>query len=209
MSERKKVILNKRDTAFVLGVSIVTLNNWDIAPFKKTGRIIFYNLKDVIAYWRNKEKKRETPLTDERTRLTRIQADKAEREFELLKNKLHDSDIVKSVWSDIVLRFRSRLLAVPAKLSLGLCNKTEPNKIESIIQKEVLQVLEELQKYKASDYSITDDNLLSDDLENELQIIPKKVVKKKSTVKKTTKKTAKKKRTLKKVVKKKAVRKKK
>lgn len=195
MPARKQIILNTKDTANILGISARAFAEWGIEPVNKKGTQVFYDLKKVIAYWKDKDKKKEKPLTEERTRLTRIQADKAEYELELFKNKLHDAKVIKSVWSDQILRFRARLLAMPAKLSLNLCNKTEPNKIELIIRKEVLEVLDELQKYKSSDYTITDDSLLTDDSENEIQQIPKKAASKKTTKKKkaASKKTIRKK----------------
>ena len=106
MSEFKKVILNTKDTANILGISARVFSGWPVEPVSKKSNEVFYDLKQVIAFWKNREKAKEKPLTEERTRLTRIQADKAEHELSLFKNDLHSAKIIKQVWSDQILRFR-------------------------------------------------------------------------------------------------------
>ena len=72
-----------------------------------------------IRYLRSLSKGRNTSsgdLNDERTRLTKAQADRAELELQEKENELISTDVIKTIWSDYVANVRSKLLALPSKL---------------------------------------------------------------------------------------------
>ena len=83
-------------------------------------------------------------LQEERTRLTKVQADKAELELEELEKVLIAAEDVKSVWSDYISNIRSKLLSLPSKLG-HLVQATESYaEAEQILKEAMYEVLEEL-----------------------------------------------------------------
>ena len=83
-------------------------------------------------------------LQEERTRLTKVQADKAELELEELETVLIAAEDVESVWSDYISNIRSKLLSLPSKLG-HLVQATESYaEAEQILKEAMYEVLEEL-----------------------------------------------------------------
>lgn len=92
-------------------------------------------------------------LIEERTRLTRIQADRKELELKVAQGKLIDVDIAMSLWGMVVQAIRSKLLALPSKqapLMLG-CNSL--SELQDVGEKQVNEVLEELGNPDLKKYS--------------------------------------------------------
>ena len=83
-------------------------------------------------------------LQEERTRLTKVQADKAELELEELEKVLIAAEDVESVWTDYISNIRSKLLSLPSKLG-HLVQATESYaEAEQILKEAMYEVLEEL-----------------------------------------------------------------
>ena len=59
----------------------------------------------------------------------------------------HESDVVRIV-SNMNYNFKSKLMAIPSKISVQLLNKNNQLEIEDILKKAVINVLEELVDYK-------------------------------------------------------------
>lgn len=91
-------------------------------------------------------------LTEERTRLTKVQADIAELELAISKGKLVPVEIAGKLWEKIIIAFRAKLLVLPTKLAPVLTGKKSTGKIKEIIEKYVKEVLEELTTIDASNY---------------------------------------------------------
>jgi len=82
-------------------------------------------------------------LTDERARLTKVQADIAILEYEKTTGQLLEKDEVISAWKAMIMACRSRLLSIPTKaapLIEGL-NKRES---QHVLEKMVWEALNEL-----------------------------------------------------------------
>lgn len=83
-------------------------------------------------------------LNEERTRLTKAQADRAELELQEIEADLISTDTIKTIWSDYVSNVRSKLLALPSKLGhLTQASETYAE-AEAIIKEAVYECLEEL-----------------------------------------------------------------
>mgnify|MGYP003111865313 FL=1 len=83
-------------------------------------------------------------LNEERTRLTKAQADRAELELQEKEADLISSDTIKTVWSDYVSNVRSKLLALPSKLGHLTQAAETYAEAEAIIKEAVYECLEEL-----------------------------------------------------------------
>ena len=100
-----------------------------------------------IRYLRTLSKGKNTnsgDLNEERTRLTKAQADRAELELQEIESDLVSTDTIKTIWSDYVSNVRSKLLALPSKLGhLTQASETYAE-AEAIIKEAVYECLEEL-----------------------------------------------------------------
>ena len=83
-------------------------------------------------------------LNEERTRLTKAQADRAELELQEKEGDLISSDVIKTIWSDYVSNTRSKLLALPSKLGHLTQAAESYAEAEAIIKAAVYECLEEL-----------------------------------------------------------------
>lgn len=83
-------------------------------------------------------------LNEERTRLTKAQADRAELELQEKEGDLISSDVIKTIWSDYVSNVRSKLLALPSKLGHLTQAAESYAEAEAIIKESVYECLEEL-----------------------------------------------------------------
>ena len=83
-------------------------------------------------------------LNEERTRLTKAQADRAELELQEKEGDLISSDVIKTIWSDYVGNVRSKLLALPSKLGHLTQAAESYAEAEAIIKEAVYECLEEL-----------------------------------------------------------------
>ena len=100
-----------------------------------------------IRYLRSLSKGKNTnsgDLNEERTRLTKAQADKAELELQEKENELISTDLIKTIWSDYVSNVRSKLLALPSKLGHLTQAAETYAEAEAIIKESIYECLEEL-----------------------------------------------------------------
>lgn len=87
-------------------------------------------------------------LATEKLRLLKAQAEKAELELEVLKDKYIEVSEVEFEWSNLVLIFRARMLAIPSKLVRSLAAAgSDFAKIEQILEDEIYDALTELSKH--------------------------------------------------------------
>ena len=83
-------------------------------------------------------------LTVERSRLTKLQADKAELELKKLRGEVVVIEDVAAAVGTEYSRVRSRLLSISSKLAQPLSNETNPALVKDEIDREVFEALEEL-----------------------------------------------------------------
>ncbi|MCZ8520140.1 MULTISPECIES: hypothetical protein [Paenibacillus] len=83
----------------------------------------------------------------ERALHERAKREKAELELAVKRGDLHRSEDVEFVMNDMVAAFRSRILALPSKLSPQLIGKMDLAVIQSLLTQEVHEALTELSDY--------------------------------------------------------------
>ena len=94
---------------------------------------------------------------DETAELKRADKDLKEYKLQILKKEYHhESDVVRIV-SNMNYNFKSKLMAIPSKISVQLLNKNNQLEIEDILKKAVINVLEELVDYKYEESEFGED----------------------------------------------------
>jgi phage terminase Nu1 subunit (DNA packaging protein) len=132
------------------GIPEKTIYNW-----KKNGivpesddltiiiRAIIAHLKGEIEGLRDKNKGKDS-LYEEKTRLTKAQADKVELENAVTEGELMLAAEVGKTWGNVITACKSRLLAIPIKLAHEVSVLDDPIQIQEIIESEIYEALIEL-----------------------------------------------------------------
>lgn len=82
--------------------------------------------------------------TQERALLVKAKREREELELRQQKGELHEAEQIRSVVTDMLMRFKSRLMAIPAKQSPILSKKTDQTEIFSILKAATDEALLEL-----------------------------------------------------------------
>ena len=102
-----------------------------------------------IRYLRSLSKGKNTSsgdLNDERTRLTKAQADRAELELQEKENILISTEIVEKEWVSYISNIRSKLLGLPTKLGHNILTADDYNQAENMIKDAIIDLLTELEE---------------------------------------------------------------
>ena len=136
--------LNQQQAAQLIGVTSRTLRDWSDAPRNKDGS---YHGPDLVQ-WLLARKGTDTDFDDQRQRLAAAQAEKVEHENAIRRGELADLRDVARVWDDGVSAARSKLLALPTKVSPQLVNIADANVIATAVRTEIYAALAELADYE-------------------------------------------------------------
>lgn len=82
-----------------------------------------------------------------RSRLTGAKADMAQIQAETMKGNYHEAGAVEAVWTDMLMNCRSKLLALPTKLTQRLRKESDAVKIKAILEASIHEALNELAEY--------------------------------------------------------------
>ncbi|WKT76963.1 hypothetical protein [Lysinibacillus fusiformis] len=88
--------------------------------------------------------------------------EKAEIELAHIKKEMHSSGEVEEVMNNMMMNFRQRMLAIPSVCAPFLVNRTEPKYIETILEQNVNEALNELSEY--------DPSMFVDDVEDIVEV---------------------------------------
>lgn len=80
--------------------------------------------------------------------LKRSKADIAMLQLNELEGKIHRSEDVEAVMTDLVYAIRSMLIALPGRLAVDVSSVTSAQEASEVIKKEVYKILNELSEYK-------------------------------------------------------------
>jgi len=126
----------------------------DIVPEPKNGKVPFIkSIQDLFAY---KDKlisgSGNLSLTDERTRLTALQADKVNFQLEVLRKEYLKTEDVIHKWEQIISVCKSRLMSIGAKLApYSILCKTA-TEAKELYDRELFDACNELRNIKASEF---------------------------------------------------------
>lgn len=112
-----------------------------------------YDLKTVTHEYINYLRNNSTAETSvdyntERAKLVRAKRESQELELRLRREELHEAAEIEQVMTDILVKFKTRLMAIPAKLSPILTKKKDQTEIFMIIKKAIDETLEELSDFR-------------------------------------------------------------
>lgn len=99
----------------------------------------------------NAELEDELDLETEKAKHERIKRHMSELKYALMKGEVHKASDVQRVMTDMLVNFKSKLLAVPSKLTPQLVQR-DKSYIENLLTDEIDEVLTELSNYNAADF---------------------------------------------------------
>ena len=83
-------------------------------------------------------------ITEEKTRLTKAQADKAQLDVAVIEGKLVPTDQVENTWNNYIANCRGKLLTIPNKITHLVLASEDFAEIEKIIKNAIYEALQEL-----------------------------------------------------------------
>lgn len=95
-----------------------------------------------------KDTEQESKKLEAEADLKRSKADMAALQLKELEGKMHRSEDVEAVTTDLVYTIRSMLTALPGRLAVDVVGAATPAEASEVIRSEVYKVLEELAGYK-------------------------------------------------------------
>lgn len=116
-----------------------------VVPPVSGGKIDFVEAsKKLIEYYRKRaETGGSLSLTDERTRLTRINADRKQLELEKMRGETIDTERAQQVWAAVMQNVVNKLELLPAKLPPMAYGLTIPE-IKALVEKMLYEVRNEI-----------------------------------------------------------------
>jgi phage terminase Nu1 subunit (DNA packaging protein) len=114
----------------------------------EAGPTVFAFVKYVYST-RSKGSSASSSIDAEKLRLTKAQADMAEYKAATQRGELHEGEDVRRVLSDMLVRFRSRILSMPTKIA-GMVQGRELAEAEAIVRDLCREALQELSEYNPS-----------------------------------------------------------
>lgn len=108
-----------------------------------------YDLQQCVLRYIVYLRRGSSELNDEKTKLTKAKREAAEYENDLLKGNLHRTEDIEKGLKTIFLNIRSRMLALPAKLSPELSTMSgDQGKIFDRLKGGIDEALEEISDYR-------------------------------------------------------------
>lgn len=96
---------------------------------------------------KNPEAEEKVDYNTERAKLVRAKRENQELDLQLRKNELHTTEDIEKIVTDTLVNFRTRLLAIPAKLSPILAKKKDQTEIFKLMKAAIDETLEELSDF--------------------------------------------------------------
>lgn len=148
------MIVNQKQLAECLGISSRRVRQLrEEGLFKLTqegkGYSLEKSIQEYIEYKVNAETGRRASISKEEVQ---AEHEEVKKQISLLKlrrlrRELHEASDVEAFLTDMLLRFKNRLLSVPSRLAMQIAGESDINEIIQIIKKELGVVLEELSEY--------------------------------------------------------------
>lgn len=136
------------------------------------GKYVLYpSIQKYIAYVKTAYESKDEPdrdidYEDERALHERIKREIAEINLAKIKGEVHESKDVEAVMNNMLANFRARMIGVPAKVAPMLIARDNIAVIQSYIEKEILEALEELSEYDPEIF-LSDEYIAIDDYDEE------------------------------------------
>ena len=90
-------------------------------------------------------------IKEHQTRLVKAKADKEEVVAALAKAQVYDAKDVELLWNDMVTKTKTKIFALPTKLSPILQEETDLSSIKELLDKAIRDALTEMSEYEQSE----------------------------------------------------------
>lgn len=149
------MVVNQKELAQCLGVSTRRIRQlreeglFQRGEENAKGYNLEHCIQEYIDYKVNAETGRRASVSKEEVQAEHEEIKKQISVLKLrkLKRELHEASNVELFLTNMLSRFRNRLLEMPPKLALLVVGMEDQNEIIQVIKKEVLATLEELSEY--------------------------------------------------------------
>lgn len=153
---------NARVIAQVLGLTERRVRQLRDEEVIKPSRGDFYELiptiQAYIGYLKGQNGGGQADYKIERSKLVRAKRMNEELDLQVKSHELHSAAIVEQVVSDMLVCFKSRMMAIPSKVSPQLSKMTDKNDIYDLIKKNIDEALMELSDFKSAMEVMEDDS---------------------------------------------------
>jgi phage terminase Nu1 subunit (DNA packaging protein) len=109
------------------------VNSFELAP----------TIQSYVKYLQDRIEGR-TDQKSESARLTKLRADKAEKELAQINSELIKSDLAMMAWGTVIQNIRTKLISIPNKAAPLVVGLKSPAEIDSLLKKMVYEILNEL-----------------------------------------------------------------
>lgn len=96
---------------------------------------------------KNPEAEDKVDYNTERAKLVRAKRESQELELQVRKNEIHTTEDVEKALTDMLVNFRTKLMAIPAKLSPIMAKKKDQTEIFKLLKAAIDETLEELSDF--------------------------------------------------------------
>tara|TARA_B110000091_G_scaffold73069_1_gene80512 strand:- start:55 stop:555 length:501 start_codon:yes stop_codon:yes gene_type:complete len=137
--------LNRTNTATELDVSLTTLDYWRRkgCPYTKEGKTVFFELEE-LQEWLDDRSGGELNYTQERAKLTKLQAEKVSLELDQQRGSLIPMELAIATWQAHIGNARAKLLALPPKVAGQVIAMDSYLEIEQLVTSLIHETLDEL-----------------------------------------------------------------
>lgn len=168
------MLVNQKELARVLGITdrrVRQLREEGFFSFSENGKR--YELEKCVPEFIEYKVKAETGngallnKDQEQAKHEIIKKEISKLRLRKLRKELHEAQDVEYFLSNMLLNFRNRLLAIPAKVAMQVVGEKDVHRINNILQKEMLETLEELSEYDPEEINGEIDDIEEEEEENE------------------------------------------
>lgn len=148
------MVVNQKELAQCLGISsrrVRALREDGLFQTQQNGRgyPLETCIQEYIEYKTNAELGRSASISKEKVQ---AEHEEVKKQISLLKlrklrRELHEAADVEYYLSDMLARFKNRLMALPSKMAMEVSGEKDINRIIQTLQKDILEALEELSEY--------------------------------------------------------------
>jgi len=139
---------NRTQISDAFGVSLTTVDKWRKkgCPCVEVEKKVSFTVRDVSDWLRNRdlETDGDLDLSQERAKLTKLQAEKATLELEQQRGNLIPVELMIETWQGHIANARAKLLALPPKAAAQVAGMDSYLEIEQIFKGLIYESLDEL-----------------------------------------------------------------
>ena len=139
---------NRAQIAVAFDVNLTTVDKWRRSgcPAEQQGKNVVFTVRAVSDWLRGRDSASNDALdlSQERAKLTKLQAEKATLELEQQRGNLIPMELVIEGWQGLLANARAKLLALPPKVAAQVLGMESYVEVEHVIRDIIYEALDEL-----------------------------------------------------------------